>query len=246
MNMSDDRTANDELKKEKMKEEKMKKKTMKEEKMKKKKMKKKTMKEEKMKKKMMKEEMMKKKKMKEQMKKKQKKGFIRDIIILVIVLIITFVLLMVFPENKGAVGTHFLDFLIEMMLILPAVMILLGLFAVWVPNETVVKYLGHSSGIRGIILAIILGAIPTGPLYIAFPMAAVLLKKGAKRSSIIVFLSAWACIKIPQEMVELQYLGIQFMLLRLALTIVFVIIMGISIEKIMELSDKKKNNSLEV
>jgi len=193
--------------------------------------------------KQMKEEKMKKKQMKEEMKKKQKKGLIRDVIILAIVLIITIVLIMVFPEKRGPVGSHFTDFLIEMMLILPAVMILLGLFAVWVPNETVVKYLGHASGMRGIILAIILGALPTGPLYIAFPMAAVLLKKGAKRSSIIVFLSAWACIKIPQEMVELQYLGIQFMLLRLILTIVFVIIMGIGIEKIMEWSDKKASKS---
>jgi len=98
----------------------------------------------------------------------------------------------------------------------------------------VVKYLGKASGIKGVILAIILGALPTGPLYIAFPMAAALLKKGAKISNIIVFLSAWACIKIPQEMVELQFLGPQFMLLRLSLTIIFVIIMAVSIEKMIE------------
>lgn len=181
--------------------------------------------------------------MNENMKEKQKKGMIRDSIILGVILIITVILISIFPDRKGAVISTSWDFFIEMMLILPAVMVILGLFAVFVPKETVVKYLGKTSGIKGIILAIIIGALPTGPLYVAFPMAAVLIKKGAKISNIIVFLSAWACIKIPQEMVELQFLGPQFMLLRLILTIIFVIIMGISIEKIIEWNDKKPSIS---
>ena len=113
-------------------------------------------------------------------------------------------------------------------------MVILGLFAVWVPKDIVVKHLGKTSGIKGIFLAIILGALPTGPLYVAFPMAAALLEKGAKISNITIFLSAWACIKIPQEMVELRFLGVKFMFLRLILTIIFVIIMGLFIERVMK------------
>jgi uncharacterized membrane protein YraQ (UPF0718 family) len=177
------------------------------------------------------------------MKEKQKKGMVRDLIILGIILIITVILISIFPDRKGPVFSTSWDFFIEMMLILPAVMVILGLFAVFVTKETIAKYLGKTSGIKGIILAIILGALPTGPLYVAFPMAAALHKKGAKISNIIVFLSAWACIKLPQEMVELQFLGVEFMLLRLSLTIIFVIIMGISIEKIMEWNDKKSSRS---
>jgi len=130
------------------------------------------------------------------------------------------------------------------MVILPAVMIIMGLFAVFIPSETVVKYLGKTSGIKGIALSILIGTLPTGPLYVAFPMAATLLKKGARVSNIIVFLSAWACIKIPQELVEFQFLGAEFMALRLILTIIFVIIMGLIIERIIEWS--KKGNKLDV
>ena len=180
------------------------------------------------------------KKMDQNMKEKQKKGMIQDLIILGMILIITVILISIFPDRKGPVISTSWDFFIEMMLILPAVMVILGLFAVFVTKETIVKYLGKTSGIKGIILAIILGALPTGPLYVAFPMAAALLKKGAKISNIIVFLSAWACIKIPQEMVELQFLGPQFMLLRLILTIIFVILMGVSIEKIIEWHESRK------
>ncbi|MCD6466908.1 MAG: permease [Methanomicrobia archaeon] len=177
--------------------------------------------------------------MKKDLKEKQKRGMIRDWVLLGSILIITVVLLSIFPDKKGAVISTSWDFFIEMALILPAVMVILGLFAVWVPKDIVVKYLGNASGIRGIFLAIILGALPTGPLYIAFPMAAALLKKGAKISNIIVFLSAWACIKIPQEMVELQFLGAQFMISRLILTIIFVVIMGLFIEQVIKWNDKE-------
>ncbi len=176
-------------------------------------------------------------------KKKEKKGMRRDLIILLLLLIATLLIIIVLPEKEKGVSDASWDFLIEMMLILPAIMVILGLFAVWVPKKLIGKYLGHTSGIKGIILALILGALPTGPLYIAFPMAVALLAKGAKRSNIIIFLSAWACIKIPQEMVELRFLGLEFMLLRLALTIIFVVVMGVTIEKIMELSDKKASRS---
>ncbi len=178
--------------------------------------------------------------MKKNLKEKQKRGFMRDWILLGMILIIAVVLLSIFPDRQGAVTNTLWDYFIEMMLILPAVMVILGLFAVYASKETVIKYIGKTSGLKGIFLAIILGALPTGPLYIAFPMAAVLLKKGAKISNIIIFLSAWACIKIPQEMVELQFLGIQFMISRLILTIIFVVLMGLFIERIIKWSDKER------
>ncbi|MGC9365002.1 MAG: permease [Fidelibacterota bacterium] len=133
-------------------------------------------------------------------------------------------------------------FATEMFTILPAVLILMGLFAVWVSKETVMQYLGKSAGLKGIALALFFGALPTGPLYIAFPMAAGLRKKGASLTNVAIFLTAWACIKLPQELVELQFLGPRFMLARLSLTILAAVAMGLIIEKIAtpgELPDKQ-------
>lgn len=182
--------------------------------------------------------------MKENVKEKQRKGMKRETILLVVTLIITIILLSIFPDKQEAVTTASWKFFIEMILILPAVVVLMSLFSVFVPKEMVVKYLGKAAGIKAVFLGILMGALPTGPLYVAFPMASALLKKGAKISCIIAFLSAWACIKIPQEMVELQFLGPRFMAARLVLTIVFVVIMGISIERLIEWSDKKESKSM--
>ncbi|MFO7618882.1 MAG: permease [Thermoplasmata archaeon] len=171
--------------------------------------------------------------------KKMKKEMLRDWAILLALVAFAAVLLSIYPENRDAVAATAWDYFIELMWVLPAVMVILGLFGVFVPNEVVAKYLGKYSGAKGMVLALFIGMIPTGPLYIAFPIAASMLKKGAGVSKVIVFLSAWACIKLPQEMVELQFLGVEFMILRLSLTVVFVMAMGMLIEKIVEWRERE-------
>ncbi|KXB07453.1 hypothetical protein AKJ51_01250 [candidate division MSBL1 archaeon SCGC-AAA382A20] len=164
---------------------------------------------------------------------------LRDWIFLGVSLSVMAVLLSIYPEKVGPVLTTSEDYLMEMVWILPAVMVLMGLFKVWVSKEMVVKYLGKASGLKGILVAVVLGATPTGPLYVAFPLAAAMLEKGARVMNIIVFLSAWACIKIPQEMVELQFLGLDFMVTRLILTVILVSVMGFFIEQVVEKTEIK-------
>ncbi len=170
---------------------------------------------------------------------KNKKG---SIVVLTGIILLAAVLLIIYPANRTASIQASSNLFMEFILILPAVMVLMGLFSVWVSKETVVKYLGHASGIKGLGLALFVGMMPTGPLYVAFPMAAMLLKKGARVANIIIFLSAWACIKLPQELVELRFMGPKFMIIRLSFTIIMVVIMGLIIEMI---EKRSKNNSVQ-
>lgn len=136
-------------------------------------------------------------------------------------------------QDKGAKALRTSwEFTQEMLFVMPAVMVLMGLFAVWVDRATVVKYLGSGSGLGGLLLAVLLGSLPTGPLYFAFPLAAMLLKKGARVANVTLFLSAWACIKLPLELMELQFLGWRFMLLRLGLTVAVLVPMSLLAEAI--------------
>ena len=175
-------------------------------------------------------------------KKKNKKG---GIILFTGILIAAVILIILYPENKDASIQASYDIFIELIQILPAIMVLMGLFTVWVSKEIVVKYLGHASGITGLGLALFMGMIPTGPLYIAFPIASMLLKKGARVANIIIFLSAWACIKLPQELMELRFMGFKFMIVRLIFTVVMVILMGLFIEKIDGSSKSSEVKSIE-
>lgn len=114
----------------------------------------------------------------------------------------------------------------EMALVIPPVFILLGLLDVWVPKETMVKYMGKDSGIKGVILSIILGSAAAGPLYGAFPIAAVLMKKGAEFSNILIFIGAWSTTKIPMFLFEISALGTKFAVTRLLVDIPGIIIIA--------------------
>lgn len=172
-------------------------------------------------------------------KKGSPKNILRDYLFFLVALVSGVLLLFIFPEKKEAATTTAWSYFREMMAILPAVMVITGLFSVFISKEQVVKFLGKASGVKSPLLALFFGALPTGPLYIAFPLASALIKKGASVSNVVIFISAWACIKIPQELVELQFLGFKFMGFRLILTVFFVILMGLLIERLVAQKKRK-------
>ena len=136
------------------------------------------------------------------------------------------------PTQAAPVARNTWDYLVEMVVILIPVAVLIGLFEVWVPKQLIGKYLGRESGWKGIILAFLFGTAPTGPLYVAFPIAGMLLQKGASPLNVVVFLNTWAAIKIPQLLMEAKFLGPSFMLMRLALTVPSAILMGWFIQRV--------------
>jgi len=156
----------------------------------------------------------------------QKKTGKKDRLVLLLLIIVFLFIVNRFPDQSSRILSTSLGYFKDMMIILPSVMILMGLFMVWISNDLVLKFMGKTSGLKGMFLSLLLGSLPTGPLYAAFPIAVALKSKGASAANMVVFLSAWACIKIPQELVEIQFLGYKFMIVRLLLTIVLVIIMG--------------------
>lgn len=128
----------------------------------------------------------------------------------------------------------------EMILILPPVFILLGLLDVWVPKDVMVKYMGEGSGIVGILISMFLGSAAAGPLYGAFPVAAVFMKKGVKLSNVLIFIGAWSTTKIPMFLFEFNSLGPKFALTRLGINIPGILIIAYIIPKLLKEEEIKK------
>lgn len=120
----------------------------------------------------------------------------------------------------------------EMLTFLPPIFILVGLLDVWVPKETMIKLMGHGSGLKGILIAFILGSAAAGPLYAAFPIAALLLKKGARLAYVLFFLGAWSSTKLPLVIYETASLGIKFTVVHISVSIVGFLLAAFLIEKI--------------
>lgn len=120
-----------------------------------------------------------------------------------------------FPFQPGKdMARSFVGSLIEFVTFVPFLFIIVGLFDAWVPKEKMQQHVGQDSGIKGIVLVVLLAMLQAGPLYAAFPVAYMLFKKGASIRNIFVYLGAFASLKIPMLGIEIAYLGPQFTLVR--------------------------------
>ncbi len=134
----------------------------------------------------------------------------------------------VFNYSVGEmIGENFVTFALSMLKIVPIAFILIGLFEVWIKRETIEKHLGDNSSWRGYFWGILLAGTTVGGLYVAFPIAAVLYKKGAKLSVVFTYVGASAVCRIPMMVFEASFLGIKFTLLRLLVSVPLIIISSI-------------------
>ncbi len=120
----------------------------------------------------------------------------------------------------------------QMLIYIPPIFVLLGLLDIWIPKESMVRLMGEKSGILGIILAFIAGSCAAGPVYGAFPVAAVLMKKGVKFTNILIFIGTWSCAKVGMVLFEIASLGAKFAFARLLIDIPGIIIMAFLISHI--------------
>lgn len=120
--------------------------------------------------------------------------------------------------------------LLQLVLVLPPIFIFMGLLDVWVPREIMVKFMGTHAGILGAAIAFLLGSAAAGPLYVAFPIAAMLLKKGASLTNVFIFIGAWSTTKIPMLMFEYLAMGPAFTITRLLVNIPVIIFIAFSLK----------------
>lgn len=148
----------------------------------------------------------------------------------------------VFLANR-TVGVKAVDITVyslrEMLLIIPPIFVLLGLLDVWVPRNVMVRYMGEGSGLKGILLSLFLGSAAAGPLYGAFPVAAVFMKKGVRLFNILVFMGAWSTTKIPLILFELSALGPRFALTRLLVNLPGILLIAFTVNRLVREPEKE-------
>lgn len=147
--------------------------------------------------------------------------------------------------NPGRqIGDNFLAMAAGMLKILPGAFVLIGLFEVWVRRETVEKYLGKDTGISGHLWAILLAGMVVGPLYVSFPMAYAMHRKGARPGVVFTYINASAICRIPMTIFEASFLGFKFTAIRFLVSLPLVVTASVILEKwgapLMKLNSKEK------
>ena len=123
-------------------------------------------------------------------------------------------------------GESLVGMLKVMALALPAAFVLIGLFDVWVPREIVERRIGERAGLAAIPWLVVLATLQAGPLYVAFPVAIALWRKGCTRRNVFIFLGAFSALKIPMLTFEVTFLGWQFSAARVLVTLPVFIALG--------------------
>jgi len=146
--------------------------------------------------------------------------------LLFLVVVVYGILLLTSADKALQAWKNSIYYLIEMLQVLPVIFLLTVVIEVLVPKEMITQGFGENSGIKGNLFSLLLGSISAGPIYAAFPISKILLKKGASITNIVIILSSWAVIKIPMLANEVKFLGVKFMGIRWLLTVSSIFAMG--------------------
>lgn len=168
------------------------------------------------------------------------KAFMKRYRMLLLLILTNIVISLLLPDIGLSSVKITLQSFVEMISVIPPIFILLGLLDVWVDRATMMKYTGKGSGIKGVLIAFFLGSAAAGPLYAAFPVAGVMLKKGSSLFHVFIFIGAWSTTKIPMLTFEAANLGFTFTLTRLALSIVGILIIAATTEKALNQDGQKQ------
>ncbi len=117
--------------------------------------------------------------------------------------------------------------LLKMVPSLVVLLILVGLLMGFFKPETIAKLLGNQSGIFGIVLASVAGALLMIPSLIAFPLTASLVHSGASIAVAAAFITTLTMIGFVTLPVEIKALGKKLTLMRNGIS--FIIAVGIAL-----------------
>jgi len=121
-------------------------------------------------------------------------------------------------------GRTFATTTLGMLALLPCAFVLIALFEVWVKRETVERHFGKGSGIRGYLWGMLLAGMTVGGMYLAFPVAAALFRKGARLTVIFAYMGFAGVCRIPMTFFEASFMGGLPPAVRLAVSIPLVIV----------------------
>lgn len=102
-----------------------------------------------------------------------------------------------------------------------------GFIPLVIKKEIVSKWLGKGSGLKGLFLGGLAGALVPGGPYVYFPLAATLMLSGAEVGTAIAFVTAknlWTLSRLPMEV---ALIGPEITAIRYLVTLVFPILLGL-------------------
>jgi len=142
-------------------------------------------------------------------------------------------LLLFLPDLFKQSFRFFFKLLIKLIPVLFGVYLIMFFINWLLKPQKIIRYLGYKAGFKGILIAITGGIISTGPIYVWFSLLADLRNMGMTNFLITIFLYNRA-IKIPLLTLIIYYFGLQFTITLTVLLIIFSILDGWLVDKLLQ------------
>ena len=110
-----------------------------------------------------------------------------------------------------------------------AVILLVGIMIAVLRPEVLSRFLGRESGLLGVLLASLVGAVTLIPGFIAFPTASLQLQNGAGLTQIAAFVSSLMMVGVVTFPVEASYFGTRAALVRNVTAYLFALFVAVII-----------------
>ena len=114
--------------------------------------------------------------------------------------------------------------------LLPTLILMLALISVvlfLIPNETLVKYMGEGSGVKGWITAALLGSVALIPGFIAYPLCGILIDNGVAYSVIAVFITTLMMTGFLTLPAEVKFFGWKVSVIRNLVSLAAALFIGL-------------------
>lgn len=155
------------------------------------------------------------------------------------IIIFIFVFLLV-PDIRHEAWLYFINLIKKIIPILLIVFFLIFISNLILRPKTIIKYLGANSGFKGWLMAISGGILSGGPIYMWYPLLADLKKMGMRNGLLAAFIYNRA-IKIPLTPMLIYYFGWPFVIILTFYMIIFSVINGLIVEKLLKYNTNATN-----
>lgn len=119
------------------------------------------------------------------------------------------------PERFQEIVGDDVRLILRQLPLIVAGMLMGGFAQALMPRDLVARWLGRDSGMKGLLIATLTGAITPGGPIVSFPVVAALATAGADMGALVAYLTAWSALAFNRVLIwELPFMGPEFAAIR--------------------------------
>lgn len=122
---------------------------------------------------------------------------------------------------------------VRMLPIFASVVFLSTFLGAFLSPRFIQRFMGKNSGIKGIIIAVVLGTVIVGPMWAMFPMFKTFMDKGARVAVVVALVGTFA-VKTPWLPYAATFLGWEFVVVSVVLIICYAVVSGLAMERLLK------------